>query len=657
MRIQKYLLIFVAWIFLLINLNAGFCDSETYSPIMDCSNLMDIDLGSNVTITSATIRNEIDNPIPGGSPVPTPPYCEVRGKRFYDPFIVKLPTEWNGRYYQVGNGGAAGTISISGIDSGLLKGYASAGASGGHDNQPPFPLFVWGYPPNDPAAQQKVNDYCYGSVHETSILAKQLIKGYYGIEPHYSYYNSCSTGGRQGLVEAQRYPEDFDGLLIGAPVHYLTRITQRGIWEAQAQLGDGAIPTEKLPLLADSVMKKCDSMDGLVDGLIDDPQKCNFNPLFDLPPCENDIDSSTCFTNAQRIAIKKIYDGTPGAATTPGEPYGSEAVAPVPAYLGGGIRSGWEGWVVGPPYLGLLLGAGFVQWIGLPPDGGGSSWNWITYDFNGPDPQMVIDHMSEKCDAIDPNLWPLKSLGKKIIHYDGWADQATGPYQSVEYYENVIDLMGWKNTKDFYKLYMIPGVAHCGGGAGCFDGGGDLDQLFSGLVDWVEKGIEPKVFIGHRGANEALGWKARTRPLCPYPEVARYLGRGSMDDAQNFVCVKTFPVRVKIEPETLKLGSRGVLTAFISFNEDLPIKDWEIISVVCEGAPAVISKPLKKGPHGYTYMAKFRREDLINITHGEEVTFTVTIITEPKWHHSPHHHKDKELLIAFEGSDTVKVLK
>jgi hypothetical protein len=250
------------------------------------------------------------------------------------------------------------------------------------------------------------------------------------------------------------------------------------------------------------------------------------------------------------------------------------------------------------------------------------------------------------CDAIDPDLRPLKARGAKIIHYDGWPDPATGAFMTVKYYDEVLDVMGDESTNSFYKLYMIPGMGHCSGGTGC----GTVDwQTY--IENWVEHGVEPDTVIGSRTVkgtptdpNNYLS--ARTRPLCPYPEVARYNGTGSIDDAANFTCINVIPTKVRIEPETINLNSNGVFTAFFSLPEDHHrkhgrYKDHPDLTVVCEGAPAVKGTVRK---HGDGYVAKFRTQDLVNITPGDKITFTAYAILDG--------HSET---IAFEGSDTVRV--
>ena len=492
--------------------------SATIAPVMPCSELAEMSFGPGVFIDSAMEMTAADG---------LPAHCEVRGTRFYDAFIVKLPDLWNGRYYQAGNGGAAG--SLGDVTMGLKHGFAAASGSGGHTD---LRMFNWAYPADDLEAQLKLEDYCDGSIHKTMIIAKRILNAYYGRSAARSYYNSCSTGGRQGLIEAQRYPYDFDGIVVGAPVNYLTSITQRGVWEAQALLPIGGdFAPGKLDLLFDEVMAACDGRDGLVDGLIGDPRKCDFNPLSDLPACPVDISDSGCFTLAERMAINDIYTGPPGAAATPGEAFGSELAWPLWVTPGSFFPGA-------PPItLGFVLGAGFVQWAGLPPTGGGGlGWDWEAYDFEGTDPALVIDNMEPTCDATNPDLSLFRANGGKMIMWGGWADPATGPYQWVQYYESVLDYMGDAATKSFFMLYMIPGLYHCGGGLGCFDTQEDLEKLFFAVIDWVEKGKAPKSFTGSR-RDPVTGEVLRTRPLCPYPQTAHYHGRGSIDDADNFSCV------------------------------------------------------------------------------------------------------------------------
>jgi len=530
MRLKKEL-IFMA-IAILITFSLGSSTGFSAS-CKKCEDLLSTNFGPGVKITSAKIRNELDPPGGKGNPIPVSEYCEVRGTELPENnFVIKLPTEWNGNYFQRGNGGLAGSIQEDNINFGLKLGYTAAGANGGHDGGIADGTFCYNPPNNsNPRANEKLDDYCFGSIHKTNVLAKKIIGAYYCKGPTYSYYQGCSTGGRQGLIEAQRYPEDFDGLMIGAPLVYLTKITMRDIWQAQRMVEGEGLTNEKMKMVADAVMKKFDETDGLKDGLIDDPRKCAFDALSELPACPGDVDAANCFTAAQRTTIKRIYDGprnSAGDLLFKGAPLGSEAIGAGPF----GPASGWHGWIIpfpkAPMSIGAMMGSSFVQYCTLPPQGGGPNWNLKSFAWDTDWPN-VLSKMSSKCDAYEPNLLPLKLRGGKVIHYHGFADPLVSPFASIEYYESVLNYIGDKATKEFYKLYMIPGLFHCSGGVGC---SGD-NAMFDALVKWVEKGVEPKSITGSRIVDGKI---VRTRPMCPYPSVARYTGTGSIDDAKNYTC-------------------------------------------------------------------------------------------------------------------------
>jgi Tannase and feruloyl esterase len=473
---------------------------------------------SGVTIESATRVAASGN---------LPEHCDVRGVIAPEAkFAVKLPANWNGRFYMVGGGGYAGQLSLSQMNPGLQKGYATATTDTGHDAQKePLGVFAERRPDN-PHADRKKLDYAYLAVHNTALLAKQIIQAYYGNAPKYSYWVGCSTGGRQGLMEAQRYPEDFDGYVIGAPVLKVSHEGLRGIWNAQAVSTHegvaGAIGYDKLPMLAEAVYKKCDDVDGTHDGLIADPRKCNFDPLKDLPRCANDQAGKDCFTTAQLQGLKKVYDGprnSKGVQLYPGQPLGAEAVV--------NGRSAWQGSIGGDGGMGVLFGETGMRFFAFEPQRG-KTWSWKQFDFDKDPPLMKA--YSQMIDATNPDLSRIKKRGGKIIQYHGWADALVNPQMSVEYYESVLKKMGARQTQQFYKLYMLPGVFHCRGGVGC-----DEADWFTPLVEWVEKGVAPNVIDGKRTANNA---PVMTRPHCPYPQVARYKGSGDVNRAENFSCAK-----------------------------------------------------------------------------------------------------------------------
>ena len=384
----------------------------------------------------------------------------------------------------------------------MQKGYATATTDTGHDAaKEPLGAFAERRPDN-PNADRKL-DYAYLAVHNTAALAKQIIKAYYGGAPKYSYWVGCSTGGRQGLMEAQRYPEDFDGYLIGAPVLKISHEGMRGIWNAQAvSTGPGAVSNDKLPLLADAVYKKCDGVDGLQDGLITDPRQCRFDPLKDLPKCANDEAGKDCFTTAQTQGLK-VYDGvrnSEGALLYPGQPPGAEIAA--------GGRSGWMGSIGGDGGVGLSFGESTMRFLAFEPQRG-RAWSWRQFNFDTDPPQMAA--FSKMIDD-QPDLTNLKKRGGKIIHYHGWADALVNPQMSVDYYESVMKKMGARHTREFYRLYMIPGMFHCAGGVGC-----DRADWFTPLADWVEKALRPAQSKVRAWKKARPSARARSAPIPKSP--------------------------------------------------------------------------------------------------------------------------------------------
>ncbi len=489
------------------------CAASVRADSADCSALASRSFGSEVKIESATLV---------AATTTVPEHCEVRGRIWPEAkFAVKLPTNWNNRFYMVGGGGYAGQISHGPMNPGLQKGYATASTDTGHDAAKE-PLATFANPgPNNPHAERKLLDYAYLAVHNTAVLAKQIIKAYYGSAPKYSYWVGCSTGGRQGLMEAQRYPEDFDGYIIGAPVLKISGEQMRGIWNAQAVTSEpGRIAVEKLPLLAEAVYQKCDEVDGVRDGLIADPRRCRFDPAADLTKCPDDKDGKSCFTAAQINGLKKVYGGvrtSTGKQLYPGQPLGAEIAPP-------GGRSAWIGSIGAEPGLGLVFGETFMRFMVRPPLG--PDWSYKSFNFDT-DPAKLAG-ISAMIDATNPDLSKVNRRGGKIIHYHGWADALVNPQMSVGYYEAVLRKMGEKQTKKFYRLYLVPGMFHCAGGVGC-----DRADWFTPLVEWVEKGVAPGVIAG---ARVQQGATVMTRPHCVYPEVAKYNGSGDRNKAENFTC-------------------------------------------------------------------------------------------------------------------------
>jgi len=450
-----------------------------------------------------------------------PEYCRVEG--LIQPeirFELSLPAAWNGRLYMFGNGGYAGEAldnrgRLVTAQRAIVRGFAAVQTNTGHDAAvEPLGTFA--------ASPQKLADYAYRAVHITAVTAKKILAAYYEGALRHSYFDGCSTGGRQGLVSAQRFPDDFDGIVVGAPVLNFSATMMNYVGISRS-MKDGPIALAKMKPLADAVYAKCDEADGLRDGVIDDPRRCAFNPATDLRKCSDDSDGPACFTTAQISTLETIYGGMKrnGSEFFPGWPVGAE-VSAGPA----GNTSGWVPFFVAPPNgrpVGLAFAETFFKNIafGRP----NQSYDPFTFDV-----EKDLDKLQSAralLDATDPDLSRFKARGGKIVSYFGWADGALNPLMGVNYYESVTRTLG-PQTRDFYRLFMVPGMFHCSGGVGV----GTFDA-FTPLVSWVENGTAPDTILGTRLVD---GKPVRTRPLCPYPEVAKYKGSGSIDDASSFRC-------------------------------------------------------------------------------------------------------------------------
>jgi hypothetical protein len=462
--------------------------------------------------------------IPAAANVPA--YCLVTGILAPEiAFEVSMPIRWNGRFYMIGNGGHAGESlddagRVAQRNAALQHGFAFAQTNTGHDSRKePGGTFVLSNP-------QKAIDYAYRAVHLTATTAKDITRDYYGRVVSYSYWNSCSNGGRQGLIEAQRFPEDFDGIIANAPWLDQTGFTIGAMWNQKA-LTEAPVTAEKMVLVAEKVMAICDAFDGLKDGLIDDPRKCNIDPALDVPQCPAGTDRPDCLTGAQAAAVSKVYGGpvSNGKPYFPGFMPGSEQVTNL---FGGGTGSGWMNVIVAskpdakPADFNLAENT-MRYLVHTPPK---PDYDFMTFNF---DKDLgLLDNWSKQADAKDPDLSKFRRRGGKLLMTYGWADSILQPLMGVNYYEQALSKNG-RGTTDFFRLFMIPGMAHCSGGIGT-----DRHDPMTAIVNWVEKGVAPASITASRVVNNQV---VRTRPLCPYPQVARYKGEGSIDEADNFKCV------------------------------------------------------------------------------------------------------------------------
>jgi hypothetical protein len=490
--------------------------SPATKPAIACRELLSL-TGYDLSVISATV-------IPAAPSAPE--HCRIRV--MVQPEInieVNLPAAWNNRLYMFGNGGWAGESfeaagRVTHRARGLKAGFVTAATDTGHSAA------------SEPGAsfalnRQKLLDYGFRSLHVTAETAKLLARTYYGAGPAKSYYEGCSQGGRQGLTLAQRFPNDFDGIVAGSPGLYQTAThLARAYW--MQGLNANPFPAAKLGLLAAKVYEQCDAKDGLKDGLIDNPLRCNFQPARDLPRCAAGIDQPDCFTPDQIKSLDRIYGDivSQGKRFFPGWPVGAEIAGP-------NGQSGWIGQEInGPngPGAWTSYGYNFLRFVlpasktGTVDDDPGKAFS--QFDIDKYAPQAA--EFRQIIDANDPDLSAFRRHGGKLLMYYGWADPQLNPRMGVEYYEQVKEKMG-DSTSDFFRLFMVPGMFHCGGGVGT-----SVFDAATPLVNWVEASQAPQRIEASRVIT---GKVVRTRPLCAYPQVARYTGAGSIDESANFTCV------------------------------------------------------------------------------------------------------------------------
>jgi len=416
-------------------------------------------------------------------------------------FELLLPGAWNGKFFMGGGGGFVGSIQNTAAPT-VNEGYATVGTDTGHTGG----AIDGKWALNN--IERRVN-FGYLAVHRTADVAKSIIASYYGNASSKNYFIGCSRGGGQATMEALRYPDDFDGVVAGAPAMDWTGIAAQFLKDAQT-----AFPTPSTPLFTPDVMKsvaaqvlaKCDALDGVTDGVMEDPRKCTV-----------DVASLTGLSDAQKAALKKIYaaprakDGTVLYAA---QPFGGE-----------GEGGGWPAWISGgvmPGGTSARFGFStelFKYFVFNDPN-----WDYTKYDFANfkKDTELTASFLNSN----DPNLDAFKSKGHKVIMWHGWADAGLSPLGTVQYYEQVESRD--PKAQDFFRLFMLPGVLHCGGGAGP-----DTVDWTTAIADWVEKGQAPDRLIARKVMSGAV---KTSRPVCPYPQHAVYSGSGSTDDERSFAC-------------------------------------------------------------------------------------------------------------------------
>ncbi len=494
------------------------------APALDCEGLASLRLPGTRILSAEQLA-------PAAAPVAAPPagmpavssravvaHCKVEGVIGSETrFELLLPDRWNGRFLMGGGGGFVGTLGYQGRFS-INLGYATAATDTGHSGSGVRADWALGHP------ERRVN-YGYLGVHRTTEVAKAIVRERYGRDATRSYFYGCSNGGRQAMMSAQRFPDDFDGIVAGAPAHDFSGVLAAFAYNMQRlfpdsdRLDEAVVTPQNLRLLETSILDRCDGADSLEDGILNDPRDCDFR-LSDLPLCSGSEPADDCLTVRQREAIAAVYNGPRNSRGRlyPGLPFGGESEV-----------GGWQSWITGPnPRMAAQFGEPSLQY-GFATQGfkflihGDPEFDYSTYDFD--DYERDSAHLAGFLDASSADLSAFKQSRGKLILWHGWSDPALTALASIDYFEQVERLD--PQVRDYFRLFLMPGVLHCAGGPGP-----DRVDWLSALDRWVENGEPPQEPTAFKVEDDLV---VRSRPLCPYPERAEYQG-GDPDEAGSFAC-------------------------------------------------------------------------------------------------------------------------
>jgi feruloyl esterase len=466
-----------------------------------------------VTIEHADVRPAgTFQPPPGaGSAIDLPTFCRIEAvaRPTSDSVIrieIWLPDDagWNGKFQGVGNGGYQGSIAYDAMAAALKRGYATASTDTGHSGDDL--RFGEAHP-------EKVTDWAWRSIHLAAQTAKLIVRDHYGRFPQHSYFVGCSTGGHQALSEAQRFPDDYDGIVAGDPGYDRVHQTAAYLYSWLAlhdAKGNPLFTASDLKFVTRSAIAACDELDGIKDGIIADPRRCTFDPATLLCGARR---AAPCLGAVQVAALHKVYTGLrnprTGEQIFPGWSIGSEG-------FGDGPAEGWGSFLLNPK---APMRSEVYKYLVFDDP----AWDYRNFDFDRD--VALSDQSIGDMAATNPDLSAFRARGGKLVMYTGWADPVAAPLDVLQYYERAAQAAGgYDNLSGFFRFFMVPGMGHCRGGVG-YDG---FDMLTE-LEGWVEKGAAPASVVAHRAG-------AGTRPLCPYPREARWSGKGSTQDAANFVC-------------------------------------------------------------------------------------------------------------------------
>jgi feruloyl esterase len=498
-------------------------------PAADCDAIANLALPNTTISIAASLPAGAFTPPGAKTPLNNlPAFCRVAGsiRPTTDSdirFEVWLPAEgWNGKFQGIGNGGFAGSISYGGLAEALRHGYASASTDTGHSGGGGIDASWALHHP------EKIIDFGHRAIHETTVQGKAITTAFYGSPVKRAYFNSCSNGGRQALMEAQRYPDDYDGIIAGAPANSWSRLMVNAMATMKPAAQPGAyFSAAKLPALQHAALAACDSSDKVADGVIENPAACRFDPSSLLCAA---AESDACFTAPQLAALRAVYAGTRdarGKSIAPGYPMGGEAEP-----------GAWGPWITGnaPEQSAMFLfGANFFKFM---------VYNDSDWDYRQSDPARNLASarrsVSAHLDAENPDLSRFLARGGKLILYHGWSDAAIPAPFVIEYYQAVRKKLGVKKTAASVRLFLVPGMQHCGAGSGAnsFGQGGvaqgdPASNISAALERWVEHGIAPERITASRAQ---AGKITKTRPLCAYPLTAVYDGHGDPNSETSFAC-------------------------------------------------------------------------------------------------------------------------
>jgi hypothetical protein len=505
------------------NLLLAWCASVTVFPLgaraAECEALAGLKLAhTEITLAQTVAAGAFQPPagagagggpgVPPGAYSRLPPFCRVAGtiRPTADSdirFEVWMPSSnWNGKFVGVGNGVWAGSITYSSMVEPVVKGYATAATDDGHQGNLLDGSFLGGHP-------EKLVDFGHRAPHEMTVAAKAVIDAFYGKGAQRSLFVSCSTGGRQGLMEAYRYPKDYDGISSMAPANPMVGLMVSSLWTGYATLKDpeSHIPPQKFAAVHKAAVEACDADDGVKDGIISAPQNCRFDPA--VLQCKGD-DQPDCLTTAQVAALRAIYQGPrnprTGAEIYPGFEPGSEAMFPLQTM-------GPEPFAVSTTYMKTLV---FQD----------PKWDFRSFDYDK-DVTRAEQAGSAQLDVPPGGLDAFFKGRRKLLLSHGWADGLIPSMSTVNFYNRLSAHLGAKKAQQGTRLFMIPGMGHCAGGDGPF-----VFDPISTLDEWVATGHGPERIV----VSNPPGAAARTRPLCPWPQQAVYSGTGSTDEEKNFKC-------------------------------------------------------------------------------------------------------------------------